>query len=95
MLGSAMPEDCQQNVARSPVYMSEAGICWDAQELFKEKHYTDLDGGILEGFGRLLKYDLKLYVYPTKDDKTGQLVTADTLKVRIAEQPICQAGYAE
>ena len=62
------------------------------QELFKEKHYTDLDGGILEGFGRLLKYDLKLYVYPTKDDKTGQLVTADTLKVSITEQPIWQAG---
>lgn len=62
------------------------------QELFKEKHYTDLDGGILEGFGRLLKYDLKLYVYPTKDDKTGQLVTADTLKVRIIEQSICQAA---
>ena len=65
------------------------------QELFKEKHYTDLDGGILEGFGRLLKYDLKLYVYPTKDDKTGELITADTLKVRTAEQPIWQAGCAE
>ena len=51
------------------------------QELFKEKHYSDLDGGILEGFGRLLKYDLKLYVYPTLDAKTGELVTAETLQV--------------
>ena len=52
-----------------------------SQELFKEKHYTDLDGGILEGFGRLLKYDLKLYVYPTLDETTGELVTAETLQV--------------
>lgn len=32
------------------------------QELFKEKVYNDLQGGILEGFGRLLKHDLKIYV---------------------------------
>lgn len=50
------------------------------QELFREKHYVDLDGGILEGFGRLLKYDLKLYVYPTLDDKTGELITAENLQ---------------
>lgn len=54
-----------------------------AQELFREKHYVDLDGGILEGFGRLLKFDLKLYVYPTLDDSTGELMTADNIKVRV------------
>lgn len=51
------------------------------QELFKEKHYKDLDGGILEGFGRLLKFDLRIYVYPTLDPKTGQVVTAENVKV--------------
>ncbi len=55
-----------------------------AQELFREKHYVDLDGGILEGFGRLLKFDLKLYVYPTLDDSTGELMTADNIKARAA-----------
>lgn len=35
-------------------------------EIFKEKYYEDLDGGILEGFGRLFKTNLKLYVYPMK-----------------------------
>ena len=39
------------------------------QELFSERHYADLDGGILEGFGRLLKFDLKIYVYPTVNEK--------------------------
>ena len=51
------------------------------QELFKEKHYKDLDGGILEGFGRLLKFDLRIYVYPTLDTKTGKVITAENVKV--------------
>lgn len=62
-----------------------------AQELFKEKHYADLDGGILEGFGHLLKYDLKLYVYPTLDEQTGELVTAETLQVTAGFIIVCSA----
>ena len=61
---------------------------WALQELFKEKHYADLDGGILEGFGRLLKFDLKLYVYPTLDDRTGELITADNVKARLRSAPV-------
>ena len=57
------------------------------QELFKERFYRDLDGGILEGFGRLLKFDLKIYVYPTVDAKSGQLITAETLKVSFFRLP--------
>jgi uncharacterized membrane protein YgcG len=60
------------------------------RELFKEKHYADLDGGLLEGFGRLLKFDLKVYVYPTVDPKTGTLVTASDMKV---EDPGVQKLY--
>ena len=51
------------------------------RELFKDKHYADLPGGILEGFGRLLKFSVQLFVYPTLDPATGELVTADNLKV--------------
>jgi hypothetical protein len=46
------------------------------KELFEEKFYLDLEGGILESFGRLFKNDLKLYLYPMSDPKTGELVTA-------------------
>ena len=53
-----------------------------SQDLFKLKYYNDLDGGILEGFGRLLKFDLKIYVYPTLDTKTGEVITAKNVKVR-------------
>ncbi|MHB1308318.1 MAG: TonB-dependent receptor [Limisphaerales bacterium] len=50
-------------------------------EIFDEKYYTDLEGGILESFGRLFKNDLKLYVYPFRDPATGTLMTADNLGV--------------
>jgi hypothetical protein len=50
-------------------------------ELFDEKYYKHLEGGILESFGRLFKNDLKIYVYPYVDPTTGQLTTVDTLAV--------------
>jgi hypothetical protein len=50
-------------------------------EIFDEKYYTDLSGGILESFGRLFKNDLKLYVYPLLEPKTGSLITAGNLRV--------------
>jgi hypothetical protein len=46
------------------------------RQLFDESFYQHLDGGILEGFGRLFKNDLKLYVYPYLDPATRQLRTA-------------------
>jgi hypothetical protein len=49
--------------------------------LFDEKYYADLDGGILESFGRLFKNDLKLYVYPYLDPKTDKLWTVESLEV--------------
>ena len=51
------------------------------RDLFDEKYYENLEGGILESFGRLFKNDLKLYVYPLKDKDTGQLITVQKLKV--------------
>lgn len=35
------------------------------RELFNEKYYANLEGGILESFGRLFKQGVVLYVYPT------------------------------
>ena len=51
------------------------------RELFDEKYYADLEGGILESFGRLFKNDLKLYAYPLLDQSSGSLVTAGNLRV--------------
>jgi hypothetical protein len=55
-----------------------AGSVYD---LFDEKYYAQLDGGILESFGRLFKNDLKLYVYPLMNRKTGELTTVENLQV--------------
>ena len=48
-------------------------------QIFEEKHYADLDGGILEALGRLVGGGpVRLYVYPFHDTKTGLTVTAET-----------------
>jgi hypothetical protein len=57
-------------------------------ELFDEKYYTDLPGGILENFGRLLKNDLKIYVYPLQRSPGDDLQTIHTVKVKDDLQPL-------
>lgn len=37
-------------------------------EIFNEKYYEHLEGGILESFGRLFKNAVKLYVYPMRQE---------------------------
>ena len=51
-------------------------------ELFDEKYYTQLPGGVLESFGRLFKNDLKLYVYPYLPPAGEALQTVSTLEVK-------------
>ncbi len=50
------------------------------KELFKEKYYEDLPGGILESFGRLFKYDLRLYICPCTDADCDELMTLDRFR---------------
>jgi hypothetical protein len=50
-------------------------------EIFDEKYYLNLEGGILEALGRMFKLGLKLYVYPMIDEKTGKVVTATRTEV--------------
>jgi hypothetical protein len=51
------------------------------REIFDEKYYTDLNGGLLEGLGRLFSGEVKLLVYPTIEPGTGDLTTAETVAV--------------
>jgi hypothetical protein len=37
-------------------------------EIFNEKYYENLEGGILESFGRLFRNAVKLYVYPMRQE---------------------------
>lgn len=42
-------------------------------EIFNERYYRDLNGGILEAFGILFSRDLRILLYPWKDEESGQL----------------------
>jgi len=50
-------------------------------EIFEEKYYVNLEGGILEALGRMFKGGLKLYVYPMIDEATGKIVSAKQVTV--------------
>ena len=50
-------------------------------EIFDEKYYRHLSGGILEAFGKLFFRDLKIYLYPLKNAETGEITTSENLKV--------------
>jgi hypothetical protein len=50
-------------------------------DIFDEKYYRHLSGGILEAFGKLFFKDLKVYLYPLKDKDTGHITTSENLKV--------------
>src|SRR5699024_2910301 len=50
-------------------------------DIFDERYYRHLSGGILEAFGKLFFKDLKVYLYPLKDTETGEIITSENLKV--------------
>ncbi len=50
----------------NPHFMALVVGAKQLDKLFTEKHYSDLEGGLLEGLGKLLDAKTKLYVYPHK-----------------------------
>jgi len=49
-------------------------------DIFDEKYYRHLSGGILEAFGKLFYKDLRVYLYPMQNED-GTLTTSENLKV--------------
>ncbi|NNF73623.1 MAG: TonB-dependent receptor, partial [Flavobacteriaceae bacterium] len=49
-------------------------------EIFDEKYYRHLSGGILEAFGKLFFKDLRVYLYPMQNDDES-VTNSETLKV--------------
>ncbi len=50
-------------------------------DIFNEKYYRHLSGGILEAFGKLFFKSLKVYLYPLKDQETGEIINSKNLEV--------------
>ena len=49
-------------------------------EIFDEQYYQDLGGGILEAFGKMFYNNLKVYLYPMKDEG-GNIINSTNLKL--------------
>ena len=50
-------------------------------EMFEEKYYRNLNGGIMEAFGVILTRDVKLYLYPTQGDTEDVIINSKNIKV--------------
>jgi len=50
--------------------------------IFEEKYYTNLTGGILEALGKLFRNTMKIYLYPMIGDQ-GEIVDSTNLKVSL------------
>ena len=47
-------------------------------EIFNEKYYDNLEGGILESFGRLFRNSVKLYIYPMRQEAYDMYLQQDS-----------------
>jgi hypothetical protein len=50
-------------------------------DIFDDKYYRHLSGGILEAFGKLFFKNVQVYLYPMKDPNTGEIINSDNLMV--------------
>lgn len=56
--------------------------------IFDKQYYINLKGGILEAMGKLFPGNIKLYIYPTRNVKGGNLITSNDTKPSDATQYI-------
>ena len=57
-------------------------------ELFNEKYYRNLQGGILEAFGRIFSKDLKILVYPFQSGNNETVLRKEDAEVHPRFRPI-------
>jgi hypothetical protein len=57
-------------------------------DLFKDEYYKELEGGILEAFGKLFTKDLRVYVYPLRDQATGIIKTVESAEIPPAQRSL-------
>ena len=58
------------------------------QEIFDAKFYRHLNGGILEGIGKMFNRDIKVYVYPYQPEQNNELQTSKNLKIQPRIKPL-------
>ena len=50
-------------------------------EIFDEKYYDSVKGGILEAFGNIFKNNMKIYLYPVLDKQKDTVIDSTNLKL--------------
>lgn len=70
--------------ARMGLIMGVANL----MEVFDEKYYRHLNGGMLEAFGILFTRDLKIYVYPSRASEHEPLMNLDNMPVHPRAKPL-------
>jgi len=50
-------------------------------DMFEEKYYRNLNGGIMEAFGIILTRDIKFYLYPYKPNEETKLLNSDNIPI--------------
>lgn len=69
------------------------------REILSEKYYAGLEGGILEGLGKLFRGHVKLFAYPTRERGNENLTTAVSLdlshKLQHLYQYLVDNGFIE
>jgi len=58
------------------------------EEIFDAQFYRHLNGGILEGIGKMFNRDIKVYVYPYKPDKSSVLKSSKNLSIQPRIKPL-------
>lgn len=54
-------------------------------ERFNQENYNNLQGGMLEGFGRLLKNDIRMFIYPTQN-ADNSITTLENVEIDSAHK---------
>lgn len=57
-------------------------------DIFNEKYYRDLNGGILEAFGILFTRDLKMYLYPYQENTEDAVLNSTNIPIHPRLRPL-------
>lgn len=58
------------------------------QDLFDDKYYRDLRGGVLEAFGILYSTDMKIFLYPYQKKENEGIQTSDDIEIHPRLKPL-------
>ena len=59
-------------------------------EMFEEKYYRNLNGGIMEAFGIIFVRDVKIYLYPFQSNEKNKILNSSNIPIHPRVKQIYQ-----